>query len=337
MCSAILLPPALCAKLSSRVFFREFVGTPPKNRIFTGNRLCVSRKLHKLGTTTGGGAHANFEPMATTLTTTGFFPNLSFSYEFPIENDVQLYSSSAKSYYKEQSRHVDNEQSGQSPLMVIHVCKNTACTKKVVLKDNLRHLTYVSLHCRIMFPNSVTPREGIIQLVKEGEQDCHVINHDDFFVAVRGRAMSHFTTKNADTSAHLLYSESNSLAFYGKGQPGSKSATKLHEFAYDFFVKQALLVPVLTLEVSLMKISIRLSTLAVSGYVESRMFHVGDLFIRTEQGILAMYRNTASSKKRKLSEKSEECAEVGRPVLNHLEVSTCDLLDLLQYAVENTG
>lgn len=285
-------------------------------------------------------ALANFWPMATTLTTTGFFPNLSFSYEFPIENNVQLYSNSAKSYYKEQSRHVDNEQSSHSPLMVIHVLKNTTCTKKVVLKDNLRYITYVSLHCHIMFPNSISPREGIIQLVKEGEQDCHVINHEEFFVAVRGKTMSHFTTKNEETSVHLLYTEFNSLAFYGKGQPGSKSATKFNEFAYDFFVKESLLMPILTLEVSLIKISIRLSTLPVSGYVESKMFHVGDLFIRTEQGILAMYRTTASSKKRKSSEKShasaEECGGARGSVVNHLEVSTCDILDLLQYAVENT-
>ena len=270
--------------------------------------------------------------MATTLTTTGYSPNLSFSYELPIRNNVQLYSSSAKNYFQEQSRHVDNEKIDNSPLMVIEVRKDIISTKKVIYKDKLRHITYVSLNCRIMFPNSTAPREGIVQLVKYGEQDCHIINHDDFFVAVRGKTISHFATHNNDTPSHLLYTESNTLDFYSKGQPGSKSATTCNQFAYDFFVKNSLPMPTVMLEVSLIKISIRLSNTAVSGYVESKMFHVGDLFLQTEQGILAMYRATASCNKRKSLDVSAAAASV----VNHLEVSTEDVLDLAQYAFHST-
>lgn len=241
--------------------------------------------------------------MATTLTTSGSVPYPVFSYCVPIRDDAYLYDPTAKTYFKEQSRHIENETDSHSALMAIEVLKGQKVTRKNEDKNGLRVVTHLRLQCNIMFPNSITPRKSIIQFIKEGEQDFYMMNGENFYIGVRGNFMSHFMTDHDGTKNNLIYTQSNSLDFYSQGKPGSKQPTNLQAFSHDFFVLDSMPMPTMNQQVSVMTAKILLNTFSIAGYNESAMFHVGDLFARSSAGLIEMYKTHATvCQKRKLRE-----------------------------------
>jgi hypothetical protein len=269
--------------------------------------------------------------MATTLTTTGSLSNLNFQYDYPIRSDEFLFSNRAEKEYTEKSRHIPSIRSKGSSLFVIEVIKDQKINKKVMrdhTESNLLTSTFVEMKCKIMFPNSIVPRYGFLQIVKKGEQDLIFLEDCDFFISVRGHYMSHCMIE-LETKTNLLYTDENVLQFYSRGNKTSAQATTIEQFAYDFFVKDKLPFASMGQKVTCIKIGIQFDTHKRNLYTEATDFHMADLFVKSEMGVMATYKKLVAIRKRKLQE--QESRPVNKKIADEKTHAFEDVLDTSKY------
>ena len=195
--------------------------------------------------------------------------------------------------FVEKSRHIQSEKESPSPLLVMEVLADTKIIKKFSTEDGpdkILRTSYIEFKCMMMFPNSKVPRLVLIQMAKRGEQGFPFLDNCHHFIVVKGFHISHCLVEN-EMRTNLVFSDSNVIDIYKKGAGASKQANTLNEFAYDLFVKQNLPFPASSQRINYMKIGMTLENVSLGSYNEATMFHVSDLYFRTEGGIFAKYRN----------------------------------------------
>ena len=165
-------------------------------------------------------------------------------------------------------------------------------------ENNLLTTTFLEMKCKIIFPNSVLPRYGFLQIVKKGEQDLICLGDRDFFISVRGRSISHCCIEN-EAKTNLFYTEANVIQFYSRAETSSEQANTLEQFAYDYFVKDTMPYALMAQKVSSIKIGIQFETQKRNLYTEATDFHMADLYIKSEIEILATYKKHVAIKKKK--------------------------------------
>ena len=272
-----------------------------------------------------------FEPMSTVLTTVGTLSNLKFHYTYPVKNEEFLFSNRFNKEYIEKSRHIPSIKSRGSALFVFEILQDHSVNKKILrdyTENNLVTSTYIEMKCKMMFPNSIVPRYGFLQLVKKGEQDLICLKDRNYFVSVRGNSISHCVIDEVATN-NLLYTDSNVMQFYSQAQHTSKHANTLEQFAYDFFVKDLMPFACIAQKLSCIKIGLQLDTQKQKYYTEETDFHVGDLFVKTEIGLMATHTRYAENRKRKLVDSKQDALIT--EIANETEHAYEDVLDTSKY------
>jgi hypothetical protein len=214
---------------------------------------------------------------------------------------------------------------------VIELIKDQKMNKRVLrdyTENNLLSTTFLEMKCKIMFPNSKVTRYGFLQIVKKGEQDLICLQDRDFFISVRGHCISHCLIE-LEAKTNLLYTDSNVLQFYSKADKTSEQATTIEQFAYDFFVKDKLPFACMAQKVTCIKIGIQFDSQKRNLYTEATDFHVADLFIKSEIGVMATYRKFAAIRKRKLDEEGPR--SVCLPIADEKTHAFEDVLDTSKY------
>jgi hypothetical protein len=233
---------------------------------------------------------------ATTLTSIGSTSNLKFKLENAGNRTQGLFGGIDSDAYVEKSRHIPSLNTNSSGLVVFEYLKDVKFKKRHVRdssQNDLLQATYLDLKCRALFPNTVVPMEVSIQMSKKGEQDFILLTDQDYFVSVRGFSLSQCIV---DETKHMniFFSESNTIQFYTKASSPSKNARTLSEFAYDFFVKDMTLYAAIAQKINYIKIGIRIETQIKKTNNQFIKFHVGDLFVKSENGVNEIFDKSES-------------------------------------------
>ena len=271
------------------------------------------------------------ERMATILTTVGTLSNLKFHHAYPVRNEEFLFSNRVNKEYIEKSRHIPSIKSRGSALFVFEIMQDHNVSRKVLrdyTENNLITSTILEMKCKMMFPNSIAPRYGFLQLVKKGEQDLICLKDRNYFVSVRGHSISHCTIEH-EAKTNLLFMESNVIQFYSQAEKNSKYAHTLEQFAYDFFVKDVMPFACMAQKLTCIKIGVQLDMPKQRYYTEQTDFHVGDLFVKTEIGLLATHSRYTENKKRKLVDSQQHA--LSTEISDETEYAYEDVLETSKY------
>jgi len=136
-----------------------------------------------------------------------------------------------------------------------------------------------------------------------------------------------------EAKTNLLYTESNVIQFYSRAEKTSKYANTLEQFAYDFFVKDIMPFACIAQKVTCVKIGMQFDTLKQKYYSEQNDFHMGDLFVKTEIGLLSTYKRYTENKKRKLVDTKQDALDV--EIAKTTEHVYEDVLDTSKYVYQD--